>query len=81
METCKQQEIVALVHEHITDVCAPADFIETLDSLFDDWVTFPDACWSNAHRSSVLVHYRNLQQLLRKLQELELIKPKCSYEK
>ena len=66
---CKQAEVAALVKEYITAWDEPKNYLETLDMLFDAWIGYPDDfCYTQQYRSTVLSHYRNLQQLMVKLQ-------------
>lgn len=72
---CKQHDVATLVKEHITSWDEPAGYIETLDQMFFDWVTYPDMCYTTEYRTTVVNHYRNLKALLTGLQKLEAITP------
>ena len=68
---CKQMEVAALVQEYITGVDDPEAYLGTLDDMFDAWLQWPEELnYGLEYRATVLGHYRNMQQLLRKLQEL-----------
>jgi hypothetical protein len=68
---CNHQQVANAVQEHITGMDDPANFIETLDDLFDAWVGTPDeVCYNREYRQTVLNHYRNLQKFLRSIEEV-----------
>ena len=73
METCNQHRVAALVKRHITSADDPASFIESLDNMFFDWVTYPDVCYDTGYRNQVVSHYRDLKELLIKLRELQVV--------
>lgn len=69
----EKQEVAALVYQWIISEDDPGHFIETLDAMFDSWVLnhIMDGA-ALPSEPTVLIHYRNLQQLMRGLEDKKM---------
>ncbi len=67
----KAQNVVSLIQEHITDVAAPDDFIQTLDTLFDHWLIYHPGQYEIEQKDQIVNQYRHLQALLREIDTID----------